>query len=196
MRTILEGEVARGTAASMKQHAGYIGGKTGTTDSENDAWFVGFTSDVTVAVWVGYDNARGRQTLGNGSTGGKIAVPIAEQIFQATWTHHAPKAPLPQPSPEAARHLKAMPIDVYTGQRVSASKTAFMEYFRASGGRVRETQHALVSRHQTVGRPVANPTQDDRMVYFPGASGRQGPATPQPSGPPRTLRELFGLNRH
>ena len=60
LRTILEGVVARGTAASIRQHTGFVGGKTGTTDNENDAWFVGFTSDVTVAVWVGYDNAGGK----------------------------------------------------------------------------------------------------------------------------------------
>ena len=71
LRTILEGVVARGTAASMKHLSGFVGGKTGTTDNENDAWFVGFTSDVTVAVWVGYDNARGKQTLGRGGTGGQ-----------------------------------------------------------------------------------------------------------------------------
>ena len=58
--------MARGTAASLRHLAAFVGGKTGTTDNENDAWFVGFTSDVTVAVWVGYDNARGKQTLGRG----------------------------------------------------------------------------------------------------------------------------------
>ena len=99
LRTILEGVVARGTAASIRQHAGFIGGKTGTTDNENDAWFVGFTNDVTVAVWVGYDNAAGRRTLGQGETGGKNAVPIAEQIIQATWQYHAPKTRWPRRRP-------------------------------------------------------------------------------------------------
>ena len=50
---------------SIRRLAPYVAGKTGTTDDENDAWFVGFTNDVTVAVWVGYDNADGkRRTLG------------------------------------------------------------------------------------------------------------------------------------
>ena len=62
-------------------------GKTGTSDDENDAWFVGFTNDVTIGVWVGYDNADGkRRTLGGGQTGGKVAVPIFEQIIQAVWS--------------------------------------------------------------------------------------------------------------
>ena len=62
---MLQGVVERGTARSIAALAPYVGGKTGTTDDENDAWFVGFTNDVTVAVWVGYDNADGkRRTLG------------------------------------------------------------------------------------------------------------------------------------
>jgi penicillin-binding protein 1A len=91
LRTILEGVVTRGTAASMKHLSGFAGGKTGTTDNENDAWFGGFTSDVTVVVWVGYDNARGKQTLGRGGTwrpgrgadrradhAGSVEFPVAE----------------------------------------------------------------------------------------------------------------------
>ena len=196
LRTILEGVVTRGTAASMKQHSGFIGGKTGTTDSENDAWFVGFTSDVTVAVWVGYDNAGAKRTLGGGATGGRTAVPIVEPIFQASWAYHAPKTPLPPPSAETARNLKAVPIDLYTGQRVAPSKTAFMEYFRVSGGKIRETQHALVSRGHVPARPVMNPGNDDRTeraYVYPGPQSRQAM---MPSRPPRTLRELFGLQRY
>jgi membrane carboxypeptidase/penicillin-binding protein len=189
LRTILEGVVARGTAASIKQHTGFIGGKTGTTDNENDAWFVGFTSDVTVAVWVGYDNAGSKRTLGQGETGGKNAVPIAEQIFQATWQHHAPKSQLAPPSAEIARTLKAFPIDVFTGQKVSPSKTAFMEYFRVTGGRIRETQHAMVGRGHSVQVPRQALADDERTLY-----GNPRMASPY-QGPPRTLRELFGLQR-
>jgi penicillin-binding protein 1A len=189
LRTILDGVVARGTAASIRHHAGYVGGKTGTTDNENDAWFVGYTSDVTVAVWVGYDNAGGKRTLGTGETGGKNAVPIAEQIIQATWQYHAPKTPLPAPSAEIARGLKAMPIDAFTGQKVAPSKTAFMEYFRVTGGKIRETQHALVGRGHAVQPPRAAHTDDERAIYA-------NPRVAAPyQGPPRTLRELFGLHR-
>src|SRR4030081_2065893 len=127
LRSMLEGVVERGTAASMRHLAHYVGGKTGTTDNENDAWFVGFTSDVTVAVWVGYDNARGKQTLGHGSTGGHHprphrrppAAPSVEPIIQATWNMVGPKTLLPPPSAEAARHLKALPIDYASGQKLA-----------------------------------------------------------------------------
>ena len=87
---MLQGVVARGTAHAICGLSPYVAGKTGTTDDENDAWFVGFTNDVTVAVWVGYDNATGkRRTLGGGATGGGVAVPIFEPIIQAVWANVA-----------------------------------------------------------------------------------------------------------
>src|SRR5262249_52492677 len=73
LKTMLQGVLARGTARSIAGLAPYVAGKTGTSDEENDAWFVGFTNDVTVAVWIGYDNADGkRRTLGGGATGGHV----------------------------------------------------------------------------------------------------------------------------
>src|SRR6185437_9525939 len=83
IKTMLQGVVARGTARSIGAMSPYVGGKTGTSDDENDAWFCGFSNDVTIAVWVGYDNAgRMRRTLGPGQTGGHVAVPIFEPIMQ------------------------------------------------------------------------------------------------------------------
>ena len=78
---MLQGVLARGTAHAISGLSPYVAGKTGTSDEENDAWFVGFTNDVTVAVWLGYDNATGkRRTLGGGATGGGVAVPIFEPV--------------------------------------------------------------------------------------------------------------------
>jgi penicillin-binding protein 1A len=192
LRSILEGVVARGTAASMRHLAGYVGGKTGTSDSENDAWFVGFSSDVTVAVWVGYDNAGGRRTLGGGSTGGKVAVPIVEPILQAAWAFHVPKSPLPPPSAEIARQIKALPIDLNSGRRLASSKAgAFVEYFRLDARqRPRDTQHALIGRRPMAGRSeerAAPAASEDRLR--PPAP----PAHVAAERRPRTLRELFGL---
>ena len=145
LRTILEGVVTRGTAQSLKHLTQYIGGKTGTTDNENDAWFVSFTKDVTVAVWVGYDNLSGKRTLGQGGTGGRVAAPIAEPIIQASWLHHAPKTPLPPPSADAQRLLKS----VATG----AKGDAFAEYFRLDEtGKVVDTKYALVGKHAAATR--------------------------------------------
>jgi len=139
--------VARGTARAIAQLSPYVGGKTGTSDDENDAWFVGFTNDVTVGVWIGYDNADGRRrTLGGGQTGGRVAVPIFEQIVEATWANYTRKTPLNPPSPEAKSELVAMQIDLNSGNRLSDRSTrGFTEYFRTKQGRVEETQYLLVS---------------------------------------------------
>ena len=151
MRTILQGVLERGTARAVRHLAPFVAGKTGTTDNENDAWFVGFTNEVTIAVWVGYDNADGkRRTLGRGQTGGKVALPIFETIVQAAWTHHAPRTALKPPSKEAERQLAALPIDLRTGDRVTNGRPgAFTEYFRLDRtGRLEETQYRLVPREE------------------------------------------------
>ncbi len=112
LKTILQGVLQRGTATRIAGLAPYVAGKTGTTDGENDAWFVGFTNEVTVAVWVGYDNADGRRrTLGGGATGGSLAVPIFEPIIQAVWAHHAPRTTLRGPSPETRKFVVATRVD-------------------------------------------------------------------------------------
>jgi penicillin-binding protein 1A len=138
LRTILEGVITRGTARSLAHLGGFIGGKTGTTDDENDAWFASFTKDVTVVVWVGYDNLGGRRTLGSGSTGGHVAAPIAEPILQATWSVY-PKVPLPGPSPEVARQVKAVTM--------SRGEDGYTEYFRLdASGKPKDTRYAMVSK--------------------------------------------------
>ena len=104
LKTMLQGVLQRGTAHSIANLAPYVAGKTGTTESENDGWFIGFTNDVTVAVWVGYDNADGkRRTLGGGQTGASVAIPIFEPIIEAVWAQYAPKTPLNPPSAEAKK---------------------------------------------------------------------------------------------
>jgi penicillin-binding protein 1A len=113
LKTMMQCVLARGTARSITAFSPYVAGKTGTSDDENDAWFLGFTNDVTVAVWLGYDNADGkRRTLGGGSTGGGVAVPIFEPVIQAVWAHVAPKARLAPPSPEAKRQLACKSTDL------------------------------------------------------------------------------------
>jgi membrane carboxypeptidase/penicillin-binding protein len=141
LKTMMQGVLQRGTARSIAHLAPYVAGKTGTTDGENDAWFVGFTNDVTVAVWVGYDNADGRRrTLGSGRTGGNVAIPIFEPIIQAVWSHHSAKSILSPPSPEARLHLTPSRTEVGAGR-------AIPEMLRKDArGRVIDTQHRLVSR--------------------------------------------------
>jgi membrane peptidoglycan carboxypeptidase len=147
---MLQGVLARGTARSIAGLASSVAGKTGTSDQENDAWFVGFSNDVTVAVWVGYDNATGkRRTLGGGATGGAVAVPIFQQVMQAAWTNVAPRAALAPPSPEARRQLSCRSVELDTGElpQQAGGGRAITECFRIDRyGRVLDTQYKLVSR--------------------------------------------------
>jgi penicillin-binding protein 1A len=154
LKTMLQGVVERGTAISIHNLSPYVGGKTGTTENENDAWFVGFTNDVTVAVWVGYDNADGqRRTLGSGETGANVSIPIFESIIESVWADYAPRTPLSPPSEEARHHLVDIPIDVDSGERRARSKDAFMEHFhRDAEGNVADTRYRLVSEKETVVR--------------------------------------------
>src|SRR5262249_6917113 len=95
LKTILQGVVARGTARAIGGLWAYVAGKTGTTEDAVDGWFIGFPNDVTIAVWVGYDNGDGkRRSLGTTATGARVALPIFEPILQAVWAQGiAPKAP-------------------------------------------------------------------------------------------------------
>ena len=106
LKTMMQGVLARGTARAIADFSPSVAGKTGTSDDENDAWFVGFSNEVTVAVWIGYDNAGSkRRTLGGGATGGGVAVPIFEPVMRAVWNDVTPRTALAPPSPEAKRHL-------------------------------------------------------------------------------------------
>ena len=73
MVSILEGVVQRGTATVIKAVGKPLAGKTGTTNDSKDAWFVGFSPDLAVGVYVGFDQPR---SLGGKETGGAIAAPI------------------------------------------------------------------------------------------------------------------------
>ena len=191
MKTILQGVVERGTAAAMRRHAPYVAGKTGTTENENDAWFVGFTNDVTVAVWVGYDNADGKQrrTLGRGMTGAKVAIPIFEPIIEAVWANYAPKTALAPPSKGAERQLVAARIDLRSGDHVAeGTRTAFVEHFRTDRfGQMADTQYRLVPREEAYAYRMPDALDDGDTLGF-------GEAPPQ--GSPYDLYERrFGERR-
>ncbi len=79
LTTMMEGVVRRGTAKKA-QIGRPVAGKTGTTNDNRDAWFVGYTPDLVTGVWVGYDTAR---RLGSGDTGGHAAAPIWASFMSA-----------------------------------------------------------------------------------------------------------------
>jgi penicillin-binding protein 1A len=208
LKSILQGVVARGTANAIKELAPYVAGKTGTSDDENDALFVGFSNEVTVAVWVGYDNADGkRRTLGRGATGGKVAVPIFAPVMQAVWELYAPRTALAPPSATARRQLVAVPINYQSGDPLSGqTANAFTEYMRVdSSGHQADTQYDLVSRMEAESYRYDQGYNDGEGGYYygrdpsypPRGYGYQGgyypPGyVPPPQRPPQSLFGLFG----
>jgi membrane carboxypeptidase/penicillin-binding protein len=193
LKSMMQGVVRRGTANSISALAPYVAGKTGTTDNENDAWFVGFTNEVTVAVWLGYDNADGkRRTLGGGVTGGHTAVPIFEPIIQAVWAYQTPKTALSPPSPEAMRLLVASRPFADDYDERSPSSRGDVEYLRRdpSGG-VSDTRYNLVGREEPFSPGYYdgyNPQGFER--WAPPLSDRYG-ARPAPA--PFSSGGLFGF---
>jgi penicillin-binding protein 1A len=79
MTSILEGAVKRGTAKKLRSLKVPLAGKTGTTNDNFDAWFIGFSSNLVIGVYIGYDNPK---TLGKFETGSKAALPIFKDFIE------------------------------------------------------------------------------------------------------------------
>jgi penicillin-binding protein 1A len=79
--SMLEGVVQAGTATVVKEVGKPIAGKTGTTNEAKDAWFVGFSPDLVVGIYMGYDKPR-PLGKGNAATGGHLAAPIARDFLK------------------------------------------------------------------------------------------------------------------
>lgn len=73
MVTIMEGVVQRGTGVRLRELGRPLAGKTGTTNENRDAWFMGFSPDLAVGVYVGFDQP---ESLGDRETGSSVAIPI------------------------------------------------------------------------------------------------------------------------
>jgi penicillin-binding protein 1A len=183
LKTMLQGVLQRGTATRIAGLAPYVAGKTGTTDGENDVWFVGFTNEVTVAVWVGYDNADGRRrTLGGGVTGGTVAVPIFEPIIQAAWQHHAPRTALRGPTPETRKFLVAQRSEQ---EGEAGERTSLIEYLRRDArGQVVDTRYQLVGEYETsVSYDPYAGRDSGPFGFFRGFTPWGGPPNPRAGGP-------------
>ena len=122
MTSILEGVVQRGTAKKLKDLELNIAGKTGTTNKNTDTWFVGFTSNLLVGVYVGSDNPT---PLGKYETGSKTALPIFKS-FIADSVKKSDARPF-----KAAKDTVMMVVDPLTGQKAKfSSKNTIIEVFK------------------------------------------------------------------
>ncbi len=122
MTSILEGVVQRGTAKKLKDLNLNIAGKTGTTNKNTDTWFIGFTSNLLVGVYVGSDNPT---PLGKFETGSKTALPIFKNFISDS-VNKSDARPF-----KAAKGTVMMVVDPLTGQKAKFnSKNTIIEVFK------------------------------------------------------------------
>ena len=121
--SLLEGVIQRGTGKKLRKLELNIAGKTGTTNKNTDAWFIGYTSNYVIGVYVGMDNP---EPLGKYETGSKTALPIFENFVKK-----AVKKSEARPF-KVANDITMMIVDSKTGQKAKfSSKNTIMESFKS-----------------------------------------------------------------
>ena len=123
MTSLLEGVIKRGTGKKLKKLKLNLAGKTGTTNENTDAWFIGYTSNLVIGVYVGMDNP---EPLGKFETGSKAALPIFENFVKK-----AIKKSDARPF-KVADGITMMIVDSTTGQKAKfSSRDLIMEAYKS-----------------------------------------------------------------
>jgi penicillin-binding protein 1A len=124
MVSIMEGVVQRGTGSSVRAVGKPLAGKTGTSNDSNDVWFVGFSPDLAVGVFVGFDDP---STLGPKETGGSIAAPLFRDFMMEALKD---KPPTPFRVPPGVRLVR---VNATTGKPAMPGEAkAIYEAFKGS----------------------------------------------------------------
>ena len=122
--TILEGVIKRGTGKKLRDLQLNLAGKTGTTNENTDAWFIGFTSNLVIGVYVGMDNPK---PLGKFETGSKAALPIFREFIEKSVKKSEAR---PFKVPE---NMTLMVVDPLTGEKAKFnSKNTIIEAYKSS----------------------------------------------------------------
>ena len=131
LTSILQGAVERGTGKKLRKLGLNLAGKTGTTNENTDAWFIGFTSNLVIGVYVGMDNP---EPLGNFETGSKAALPIFEEFVKKS-VKKSDARPFKVPD-----NITLMVIDPVSGNKAKfGSKNTIIESYKSiniSNGKV------------------------------------------------------------
>ena len=124
--SMMEGVVQRGTAVTVSELGYPIAGKTGTTNDEKDAWLIGFTPNIVVGLYLGYDTPKG---LGHGATGGGLAAPVFKDFMK---TYLVGQSKVDFKVPEG---MKLIAINRKTGMRASSGEAGtIIEAFKPGTG--------------------------------------------------------------
>jgi penicillin-binding protein 1A len=160
--SMMEGVVQGGTAIALKDVGKSIAGKTGTTNDEKDAWFVGFSPDIVVGIYIGYDKPR---NLGRKATGGVLAAPIARDFMKLAL---ADKPAIPFRVPAG---IKLIRVDQMTGMRAGpgdGGKT-ILEAFKP--GTAPPDNYSVIGVADADGRSLTVSPDADRTIMRSGTGG-------------------------
>ncbi len=151
---MMEGVVQRGTAASLRALGRPLAGKTGTTNDYHDAWFVGYSPDLVVGVFMGYDNPR---SLGSGNTGGVMAAPVFGNFMRVALANQPP-TPFRVPA-----GIQLIPIDRRTGLLARGGDGGtILEAFKP--GTAPPESYSIIGYTDQFGRPLTVTPEADRAV--------------------------------
>ncbi len=160
--SMMEGVVQAGTATVVREVGKPIAGKTGTTNDEKDAWFIGFSPDLVVGIYFGYDKPR---NLGRGATGGHLAAPVAKDFFKLALADK-PAVPFRVPA-----GIKLIRVDAKSGMRAGPGDgRTILEAFKP--GTAPPDNYSVIGVADADGRqqqPAQPP--DDRGFFRPGTGG-------------------------
>lgn len=160
--SMMEGVVQNGTATVVREVGKPIAGKTGTTNDEKDAWFVGFSPDLVVGIYIGYDKPR---NLGRGGTGGHLAAPVARDFLKLAL---ADKAAVPFRVPAG---IKLIRVDAKSGMRAGPgdSGRTILEAFKP--GTAPPDNYSVIGVADADGRSLSVSPDADRAIIRSGTGG-------------------------
>ena len=160
--SMLEGVVKRGTGRRISTIGKPLAGKTGTTNDSRDAWFVGFTADMVVGVYVGYDDNR---SLGRGESGGKVAGPIFKDFMQQALQSE------PSPPFRVPPAVSLVRINAKTGKLARQNdETVILEAFKVGTEPTPGGKQAVVGGGGRAGAPKQR-SAIDRQAVGSGTGG-------------------------
>ncbi len=177
MVSIMEGVIKRGTGTRLRSLNRPIAGKTGTTNDSRDAWFIGFTPNLVVGVYAGFDSPR---SLGKRETGSSVAVPIFKDFMKEALKD---KPPVPFRRPPGIRNIR---INAETGVRARpGDKKVIWESF-VKGTEPTEEMYILgengISLMQNSGYFYDDRSASEYTSGFTPSAGSVVTVTPQTQG--------------
>jgi penicillin-binding protein 1A len=171
MVSLMEGVIARGTGRVLQELGRPVAGKSGTTNDFKDAWFIAFTPDLIVGVYIGFDYPR---YMGMHESGGRLAAPVVKNFLKAVLMN---TPPIPFRVPPG---IKLVRLNPYTGRPAAPGDPgAIWEAFKAGT----EVKQNIADDHdQGVDHTSKTPDENSESTEAPNLHHHESgdmPHTPQ-----------------